>query len=49
MRQQVDKLINEEYGCIAVKFLGKTFTKDQQNKGVIGFSDEKYKKCSFII
>lgn len=44
MRQSVTELTNEMYGCIAIKFLSKeTFQKKDLKKGIIAFSDEKYK------
>ena len=44
MREIVQELSNEQYGCIAIKFISKeTFTKTQIKKGIIAFSDEKFK------
>jgi len=52
MRESVPKLINEQYGCIAIKFTTKeTFNRNQLKKGVIAFSDNKFKNnvvISFI-
>ena len=44
-RENVSELNDEEYGCIAVKFIGKdNFTKEQlKKKGIIGFTNEKFK------
>ena len=43
-REHVPELQNEQYGCIALKFISKdTFNKQQLKKGVIAFSDEKFK------
>lgn len=44
-RQLVDVLVNGQVGCIAAKFLGKeTLTKHQIKKGMMVFSDKKFKK-----
>tara|TARA_B110000208_G_scaffold155224_1_gene188117 strand:- start:2771 stop:3970 length:1200 start_codon:yes stop_codon:yes gene_type:complete len=44
-RQNVSGLIDEEYGCLAINFITKkTFTRNQIRKGVIAFSDDKFKK-----
>tara|TARA_B110000208_G_C11798906_1_gene440936 strand:- start:5774 stop:6976 length:1203 start_codon:yes stop_codon:yes gene_type:complete len=43
--ENVKELTNGEYGCIAINFPTKdNFTKDQINKGVIAFNDDKFKK-----
>lgn len=45
MRNSALKLINEQYGCIAVKFISKdTFSKKDLKKGIVGFSDEKFRQ-----
>ena len=52
MRESVLKLINEQYGCIAISFTTKeSFNRNQLKKGVIAFSDNKFKNnvvTSFI-
>jgi len=44
-RENVNKLVNEEYGCLAISFITKdTFTRDEIKKGVIVFSNIKLKE-----
>ena len=45
VRESIDKLIDNDVGCIAVRFLGKDIlTRDQIRKGVVLLSDEELMK-----